>query len=131
MHKNLNSVFMTVLVAFGASVTEARAVPLPVDSSAACFTIQGTGTCGMASTGGTITCEDGSSGPGWLRIAPKTYKCVYTRSGESGRRECSNVAAEVQETMKRFGCPRDTYGEVETMVLQTCPTAKLAGGSCS
>lgn len=123
-------VFTMAPVFFASAATAERASLAPIGPST-CFTLEETDDpCGKAAQGPSITCEDQTSGPGWIRIAPKTYKCVVCPQHQSGQRDCSNTAASVHETIRRYGCERGTYALVETKELSSCYQAELSGAEC-
>lgn len=101
----------------------------------ACFTLERGKGCGTSATGSTITCGEngeGGSGPAFIRIAAATYTCKSASRGSSGSKGCNNTGAEVKEVMKTYTCRNGTYQPAgDDLVLSTCKSAKLDGGSCS
>jgi len=96
-----------------------------------CFTLKETGQCGQDAIGPSISCPDGSSGPGWIITAEKTYKCMVCMKGQSGRKKCDNTRGEAYMKLQGFGCPGGSWGSVGAPTnLITCKSAELSGGDC-
>ena len=97
---------------------------------AACFTLERGKDCGTSGTGSTITCEDGSAGPAFVRIAHATYKCKSAPPDSGGQKKCNNTGDTVAEKLITFSCAGGTYGPSGTTELSTCKSAKLDGSEC-
>lgn len=95
-----------------------------------CFTLEQGPNCGVAATGTTIKCDDGSSGPSFVRVAPATYKCKAAPRGSGGKKGCDNTGTEVNETLITYSCASGSYTSSGTTVLSTCHSAKLSGVAC-
>ncbi len=101
------------------------------EGAAVCFTKELAGQCGVAATGDTIICLDGSAGPAFERIAEMIYRCVECTQGQSGLKKCTNTGdTKAKEITKRYGCPRGTYGKVSEEIHQECDNAQLDGDNC-
>ena len=96
-----------------------------------CFTLEATGQCGQDAVGDSITCTDGSSGPGWVITADETYKCMECPQGQGGQRKCNSTTGKAYMKIQRFGCPRGSWGPLgDPFTLSTCQTAELSGNDC-
>lgn len=95
-----------------------------------CFTLERGRDCGTAGTGSTITCDDGSSGPSFIRVAPATYVCKAASNGSGGQRGCSNTGDTVHEELTTYSCASGTYSSSGVRQLSRCFSAKLSGASC-
>ncbi len=116
------SLVLTLILASFASVTMAQDEP--------CFTLKRDRDCGTAGTGSTLTCEDGSSGPSFIRVAPATYVCQSAPRGSGGRKGCDNTGGKVHETLTTYSCASGTYSTNGPQQLSTCFTATLSGIAC-
>ena len=96
-----------------------------------CFTLEETGQCGQDSIGASITCPDGSSGPGWVITAERVYKCITCPNGQGGRRKCNNTSGVAHMKLQSFGCPGASWGPIgNSLILKTCKAAELGGSDC-
>lgn len=130
MNKRTLFVFITALVSFTNAATAERVTFAPIDAVSTCFTLEETKPCGESGTGPSITCNDGTSGPGWIRVAEKTYKCMVCPQHQSGKRDCDNSEGIAQEKLIIYQCRGGTYTEVKEIVLQSCNKAVLSGNKC-
>ena len=132
----MKNIWVPVLIAAiacfaGTAAAETMSFDTRAVVSLVCFTLEETGQCGEGEIGRTITCEDGTSGPGWIITAEKTYKCVDCPQGQSGQKKCTNTGGPAKQTLQGYGCSRGSYAAAgDPVTLQTCHTGELSGNEC-
>jgi hypothetical protein len=125
-------VFVAAIACFaGTAAAEIGSLGSRDVSLAVCFTLEEIGQCGQGAIGETITCSDGSSGPGWIITAEKTYKCMDCPQGLSGQKRCTNTGGPAEQELQSYGCPGGSWGAAgDPITLQTCHTGELSGNEC-
>ncbi len=129
----MKPIYITIAIVCTSILTGIPTASLAQDAEPAaqvCFTLERTGVCGMAGTGTTITCPDGSSGPSFVRVAPTTYKCVPAPEGSGGKTKCDNTGTQVEERLITYSCAGGSYAQSSNLVLQRCHSAELGGVAC-
>lgn len=100
-------------------------------AAGSCFTLVGAGNCGVAETGSTLNCANGS-GPSFVRVAPAIYQCQNALQGTMGMKRCNNTGTTVNEELMTYGCDASgNYVMTGSSVLQTCNSASLGGAECT
>jgi len=91
-----------------------------------CFNTEHQQLCGSPGVGSTLQCPT-TSGPSWIIIAPEIRTCIGAVG--SGRKDCDNSGAQVQQVMNVYHC--DPEYELQQVINMTqCNTAKLSGAGC-
>lgn len=127
----LHSIILSSVFVFSLALFDFAPVAYAQDAEPAtpCFTLERGRDCGTSGTGTTITCDDGSGGPSFIRVAPATYVCKAAIAGSDGQRGCNNTGTTVHETLTTYSCASGTYTGT-TVNLSSCRSAKLDGASC-